>query len=398
MRFFVTILLGCYANRRRWRALRLATAAVVLLQLAAVLLPIHGQNFSNASEGTRARGGRIKEFANWPAGSSPQEIGKRVAERYLAFSYLNLRRTPPSKYIIYPETCTWYGALTFAQLSGDKNLTARLVRRFEPLFSEQSSLIPPPEHVDFTVFGSVPLEIYISTKEEKYLNLGRSLADKQWEDPTPEGLTKQTRFWIDDMYMITAVQVQAYRATGDRKYLDRAALEMTTYLDKLQQPNGLFYHAPDVPFFWGRGNGWVAAGMAELLRSLPKNHPRRARILEGYRKMMKSLLQFQGEDGLWRQLIDHPEAWPETSSTGMFTFAMITGVKNGWLDKKTYAPAARKGWLGLVSYLQPDGDIRNVCEGTNKKSDLQYYLDRARLTGDLHGEAPLLWSASALLR
>jgi unsaturated rhamnogalacturonyl hydrolase len=48
--------------------------------------------------------------------------------------------------------------------------------------------------------------------------------------------------------------------------------------------------------------------------------------------------------------------------------------------------------------LQPDGDIRNVCEGTNKKSDLQYYLDRARLTGDLHGEAPLLWSASALLR
>jgi rhamnogalacturonyl hydrolase YesR len=200
------------------------------------------------------------------------------------------------------------------------------------------------------------------------------------------------------MYMLIILQLQAYRATGDAKYLDRAALEMTTYLDKLQQPNGLFYHAPDVPFYWGRGDGWVAAGMAEMLRSLPENHPRRARIMESYRKMMKALLQYQGKDGVWRQLIDHPESWPETSSTGMFTFAMITGVKNGWLDEKTYGKAARKGWLGMINYLEPNGDLRNVCQGTGKKNDLQYYLDREKLTGDLHGQAPILWCASAFLR
>jgi rhamnogalacturonyl hydrolase YesR len=85
------------------------------------------------------------------------------------------------------------------------------------------------------------------------------------------------------MFMITAVQAQAYRATGERKYIDRAAKEMVVYLDSLQQPNGLFYHAPDVPFFWGRGNGWMAAGMSELLWSLPKDNPDRERIMEGYR-------------------------------------------------------------------------------------------------------------------
>jgi len=339
-----------------------------------------------------------KEFTNWPAGTSPQEIGKRVAERYLAQDYLNLRRKPPSPTIIYPEVCTWYGALTFADLTHDKDLTARLVQRFDPLFADKASLIPPANHVDNSVFGTIPFQIYIETKGPKYLELGKSIADKQWEHPTPEGLTDQTRFWIDDMFMVTAVQVQAFRATGDRKYLDRAALEMSTYLDKLQQPNGLFYHASDVPFFWGRGNGWVAAGMAEILRSLPANHPQRARILKGYRTMMASLLKYQDKDGMWLQLIDHPESWPETSSTGMFTFAMITGVKNGWLERKTYAPAARKAWLALATYIEPNGDIRNVCEGTNKKNDLQYYLDRQRITGDLHGEAPLLWSASALLR
>ena len=82
----------------------------------------------------------------------------------------------------------------------------------------------------------------------------------------------------------------------------------------------------------------------------------------------------------------------------MFTFALITGVKNGWLDAKTYGPAARKGWLALTAYLDANADIREVCEGTNKKNDRQYYLDHKRNVGDMHGQAPLLWCASALLR
>jgi len=230
------------------------------------------------------------------------------------------------------------------------------------------------------------------------LELGKSLADKQWEKTTADGITTEARYWIDDMYMIPAVQVQAYRATGNTEYLDRAALTMTAYLDKLQQANGLFYHGTNAPFFWGRGNGWVAAGMTELLRSLPANHPRRARIMASYQKMMRTLLRYQGEDGLWRQLIDHKEAWPETSSTGMFAFAMVTGVKSGWLDERQYGSAARKAWLGLIGRLDNDADILDVCVGTGKGTNVKYYLDRPRKTGDLHGQAPILWTASALLR
>jgi rhamnogalacturonyl hydrolase YesR len=142
----------------------------------------------------------------------------------------------------------------------------------------------------------------------------------------------------------------------------------------------------------------MAAGTSELLRSLPEDNPYRERIMEGYKAMMASLLRFQGEDGMWRQLIDKPDSWPETSCSAMFTYAMITGVKNGWLDVKTYGPAARKGWLAVTRYLDENADIREVCEGTGKKNDLQYYYDRKRNVGDMHGQAPLLWCASALLR
>src|SRR5229473_4446605 len=236
--------------------------------------------------------GQDKILSKWPAGTSPKEIGKRVAERFVGGSHANSGRPDAPQYITYPEAVAWYGALTFAQLSGDKDLSARLIQRFEPLFGAESNLVPVPDHVDRTVFGIVPLEIYVQTKDAKYLDLGKSMADKQWEKPTPEGLTDQTRFWIDDMFMITAVQLQAYRATGDAKYLDRAALEMISYLDKLQQANGLFYHAPDVPFFWGRGDGWVAAGMAEMLRSLPENHPRRAQRVARARYLLGSKRRF----------------------------------------------------------------------------------------------------------
>jgi unsaturated rhamnogalacturonyl hydrolase len=257
--------------------------------------------------------------------------------------------------------------------------------------------VPDKEHVDFDIFGVVPLEISIETSDDRTRQMGLRFADRQWAHPQPDGLSGQTRFWIDDMYMLTILQLEAYRATKDTKYLDRAAHEMTAYLRKLQQPNGLFYHAPDVPFFWGRGNGWVAAGMTEMLLTLPATHPDRAKILSGYRKMMAELARDQNPDGMWRQLIDKPESWEESSSTGMFTFAMVEGVRRGWLAEETYGPVARRAWIALAGFVDQNGDVTNICVGTGKQNSYDYYLARPRSTGDFHGQAPLMWAARALL-
>jgi unsaturated rhamnogalacturonyl hydrolase len=339
----------------------------------------------------------VPAFSDWPAGTAPAEVGKRLAQKFAASPYFY-----PTGPIGYPEVCMWYGALSFADVTGDKALATKLVRRFEPIMTPPGhDRIPPVVTVDEEdneVFGVTPLEIYRQTKQAEYLKFGKTFADRQWESPRSDGLSRETRFWIDDMYMITMLQVEAYRATGERKYVDRAALEMAAYLDKLHQPNGLFYHRADSPFFWGRGNGWVAAGMAELLRSLPADNPHHERILAGYRKMMKALLQFQAKDGAWRELVDDDAAWEETSATGMFTFTMITGVKNGWLDENVYGPAARGAWLALVGFIDQNDNMTSVCETTDPVNSKNFYLMRKRKTGDPHGEAPVLWAAAALLR
>ena len=341
----------------------------------------------------------LKKF---PEGYTPEEVGIKVANRFLSGKHM----LHGGKWIHYAEVCTWYGAVRFASESKNKELFRQLQERFDYLCTAEKDFLPIKNHVDLNMFGCLPLELYQITKKKQYLDLGISYADTQWELPAEasaeekrwadKGLSWQTRLWIDDMYMITIVQTMAYKVTGDRKYVDRAAREMVLYLDELQRPNGLFYHAPDVPYYWGRGNGWMAAGMTELLRCLPKDSEYRDRILKGYHKMMKSLKDYQTEEGMWRQLLDQPDCWIETSGSAMFTYAFIEGVKNGWLDAKEYAPAARKAWMAMVSYVNENGDVRNVCTGTNKKNDKQYYYDRKRNVGDYHGQAPYLWCAVAL--
>ena len=292
-------------------------------------------------------------FSNFPVGADPKIVGKRVSSRLMETKH----QLYGDRGIHYAEVCTWYGALRFAEMTNDKELT--------PYADTQWTL---PEKAN--------------DEERKWHKKGYS-----W----------QTRLWIDDMYMITIVQAEAYHVTGDRKYINRAAKEMVLYLNEIQRENGLFYHAPDVPYYWGRGDGWMAVGMTELLFNLPENDPNRQRILKGYRLMMENLKKYVNQDGLWNQLIDEKDCWTETSGSAMFTYAMILGVKNGWLDKDEYGPVARRAWMNLCNYLDDNNDLMEVCIGTGKKNSHQYYLDRPRITGDYHGQAPIIWCAYALL-
>ena len=372
-------------------------------------------------------------FADLPAAADPKTVGKRLAEHFL--------ETPPEHqqpkgydgkvvlrdYVPYAVCSLWVNSLDFAKTVGDTALEKRLTDTWEPFYGPKRDIWSAPYHVDMTIFGAVPYAVYLANGDRRALKIGNDYAETQWAKPSPDDITKlpkwlqkghnleyaeqleywkkgyspQTRLWIDDMYMITVLQTQAYRATGERKYLRRAAEEAKLYLEKLQLRDGptagLFYHAPDVPFVWGRGDGWMAGGMPLILKHLPAHDVNYIAILRGYRRMMAALLKYQRADGLWGQLIDDPQSWSETSGSAMFTYAFIMGVKNGWLDPAVYGPAARKAWLALVGKLDANANIADVCIGTGKKNDHQYYLDRSRINGDAHGQAPMMWCVNALL-
>lgn len=359
--------------------------------LAAVAILLGTLLFSGCASTKNSMGQTA--FSQLPANCNPKTVGEKVCANFLPRKiYYNA-----DGFIVYPEVCAAFGALRFADAAGDTALRQKLVDRYAFILTpEGSKSVSTNRHVDFHVFGVLPLEIYLVNGDDRYRDFGLHMADDQWVNPRPDGLCEETRWWVDDCFMIGSLQIQAYRATHDPKYADHVATQLAAYLDKLQQPNGLFYHADVSPHFWGRGNGWFAVSLAEVLSSLPPDHPKYARLMQGYTTMMAALKKYQAPSGLWRQLLDNNQAWDETSGSGMFTYALIVGVKHSWLDA-SYGDVARRGWIGLCGKLDADGNLHDVCEGTNQKDDTQYYLTRQRKTGDLHGQAPMLWCAWALL-
>lgn len=316
-----------------------------------------------------------------------EEVGRRLTDNLLQREHMFY----PERGLHYAEAVTALGALWWAEAVDDRRRLGQLVRRYSVLLEDKNPLVNREPHVDQAVVGAVPLEIYRLMGETAYRRQGLSFADEQWDELRDDGLPVQTRWWIDDMYMVGILQMQAYRATGEEAYRDRAARFVKAYLQKLQQDNGLFLHGPEAPIFWGRGNGWVAAALAEVLQDLPPEHEYYSPLQESYQRMMSTLLPLQSENGMWRQILDNPYAWTESSGSAMFAYAMAVGVRKGWLAADIYGPAVDSAWQALVAHLDPEGNLRDVGVGTGQRDDPHYYLDRDRVKGDFHGQAPMLW-------
>ncbi len=291
----------------------------------------------------------------------------------------------------YAEACAGSAALALAGDLGDPDRVAALKARYSVELENTAN------HVDANVCGILPLEIYLQTSDPAFLERGLSLADGQWESPLENGMTRQTRYWIDDVYMVASLQVQAFRATGNRTYLDWAALQTEAYLKRLQTANGLFYHGENARFYWGRGNGWVAAGLALLLSALDPCHERYGAIRDGFLRMAESLARYQCEDGMWRQLIDRDHAWKEASCTAMFAYAFRIGVTLGLLPSSSYSERVDRAWASFRDYIDGDGNVSEICGGTGQSENEGYYLARPRITGDLHGQAAALWLFRSML-
>ena len=138
--------------------------------------------------------------------STAAAVGKRLAENWLQRRFLFETTTDPGRYnsyVHYAEVATWYGALELARRTHDADLGARLVAKFDRFRSPAGMAhVSTERHVDFSVFGVVPLEIHRLTGDSALRTLGLAFADRQWSDPTAAGLSREARYWADDLFML----------------------------------------------------------------------------------------------------------------------------------------------------------------------------------------------------
>jgi unsaturated rhamnogalacturonyl hydrolase len=205
--------------------------------------------------------------------------------------------------------------------------------------------------------------------------------------------------WIDDLFMSCPFLVRWARQTGERRHYDDAARQIIAFASRQQDADGLWFHASFVgadrlaPFKWGRANGWAMVATVEVLSALPEDHPDRPRVLDILRRHIDGVKRLQAPSGRWRQVLDHPELWEETSCTAMFTYSIARAVSRGWIPRDDLSVALR-GMQGLGDRVAADGSIRDTCEGTVIGQDLAYYATRAHPLNDVHGPGPALLAAA----
>jgi rhamnogalacturonyl hydrolase YesR len=195
--------------------------------------------------------------------------------------------------------------------------------------------------------------------------------------------------WCDALFMSPPAWVELSTQTGDPRYTNFAMSEFWATTDFLyDQRESLFFR--DSRFFerrdeqgrkqfWSRGNGWVFAGIANILDVLPKDHAHRPRMEQLFRDMAVKLKAVQKPDGYWPPSLLAPEnSPPESSGTGFYVYGLAWGVKNGLLDAGIYRPAIDKGWAALTRAVAKDGRLGWVQQVSDRpesvaETDTQYY-------------------------
>jgi len=211
--------------------------------------------------------------------------------------------------------------------------------------------------------------------------------------------------WTDDFYMCIPFLVRMGKLTGDTKYYDEAlkqAVQLSSHLfvwEKQLYDHGWNANAGeyDPNIFWGRANGWAMMAMTTLLDVLPQDYPGREKILTIYRAHIKGVSELQSSNGLWFNILDKNDTYPESSCSAMFVYSIAKAVNEGWIDH-TYASVALAGWNGLTMYITPEGEIENMCAGTTFSADMVYYYHRPASREALHGYGPVLLAGSETIR
>lgn len=230
-------------------------------------------------------------------------------------------------------------------------------------------------HGDDLCVGQVYLDMYAKYKQEKMWIPTKARIDWIIENP-PIGNIDITKgvsdrwWWCDALYMAPAIFTRLYTLTGDKKYLKFSHKEYLDCYEHLYDKDehlffrdGKYLNAKDEKggkVFWSRGNGWVLGGLAEVLKYLPEEDKKYRPFYEQLlQEMSEKIASLQREDGYWRTNLLNADIYPmpETSGTGLFTYAIMYGINQGILPADKYLPIVRKGWDAMVKAVNTEGKV-----------------------------------------
>lgn len=232
-------------------------------------------------------------------------------------------------------------------------------------------------HADDHTVGQLYIDLYNKYKDENMLKPTKEQFNFIMYHPSQSLLNWRTPYhqdrwnWCDALFMSPPVWAKLYKATGERMYLDFMITEFKATTDFLfDKKENLYYRDENyigkldngTKIFWSRGNGWVFAGLVNIMNELNPKSKEYKYFLKIYKKMAKKLLEIQTPAGHWAMSLLGQEFYPtpETSGSSFYIYGLAWGINQGILDKNRYLPSVKKGWNAMVGHVTDDGMLSYV--------------------------------------
>lgn len=279
-------------------------------------------------------------------------------------------------------------------------------------------------NIDSIKPGRAVLRLHQQTGEEKYKKAADLLARQLEEHPrTSEGAfwhkaSYPHQLWLDGVYMGMPFLAEYTTSFADGKHLKEVVKEFTIARAKLRDPaTGLYYHAWDESkemvwadketglsgYFWGRGMGWLAMAVVDVLDYIPESKTElREPLLEIVSELGRDLEKYQDPaTGTWFQIMDQPERvgnYRESTATAMFTYFYAKAIHKGYLPE-SYQATATKAYEGMIKEfvtVHPDSliSMTNQCLvaglGFGRDGSYEYYMSERVFENDPKGTGPFI--------
>jgi unsaturated rhamnogalacturonyl hydrolase len=223
------------------------------------------------------------------------------------------------------------------------------------------------------------------------------------------------QMWADGVYMAAPFLARFAAVFGEPAALDDAVKQVLLAETHLRDAKtGLLYHGWDESRtqrwadratgrssqFWGRGDGWYAMAVADVLAEMPPDHPQRGAVLGVLQRLARAIVNVQDNaTGVWWQVLDaagKPGNFKEASASAMFVYALMKAMNHGWLDRQQFARAINNGYAGLMKQFvvtdAPDGvHVSRICKVAGLGGDpyrdgsYGYYVGTEVVTDDPKG-------------
>lgn len=291
-----------------------------------------------------------------------------------------IKEFPTNKYAVsepkgWIAGALYMGMFDWAELSGDEQYFDWMKKVFN---RQHWQVADRMYHADDVCVSQTYIDMYGKYKEDKMLLPTLARIDWVVNNPSKGGmdidyskpLSYERWSWCDALFMAPAVYTRLYTLTGNRKYMIFADAEFkATYNHLYDKEEKLFFRdsryfnqkeANEQKVFWGRGNGWVIGGLAEILKTLPADDSEyRPFYLQLFKEISERLAGLQNKDGFWHASLLDPASYPspETSATGFIVYGLAYGVNQGYLPADKYLPVIEKGWAALCSAVESDGKL-----------------------------------------